>query len=92
MRTYARLEGCTVAEIIRTDVELERLYHPAIAWVDVTDLGGVTEGWRNNDGTLQPPQLDASTAPRAAPSVADLMARIEALHAEITLMVESGAK
>lgn len=83
MRTYARIEGCTVAEIIGTDIGIESLYHPNISWVDVTDLAGVAEGWCRSDGMLQPPQLKAPTAPVVVASLEDIRSRIDTLHAEI---------
>ena len=88
MRTYARIEGSAVVEIIRTDLGIEALYHPGIAWTDVTDMAGVTEGWRDRDGTLLPPQLKASVEPVTAPSLEEIAGRIDALHAELLLLTE----
>lgn len=45
MKTYARIEDSRVVEIISLDVKPETLYHPSLAWVDIT-------------GQTEPPQIN----------------------------------
>lgn len=89
MRSYARIEGCQVAEVVHTAQPIERLFHPGIAWMDVTGVPGVVPGWRSQAGSVSPPELDAP--PKAVPpSLDELKARIDALHAELSLLSEAG--
>ena len=89
MRSYARIEGCQVAEVVHTARPIEQLFHPGIAWLDVTGVPGVVPGWRSQAGSVCPPEPDAplKTTP---PSLDELKARIDALYAELSLLSEAG--
>ena len=90
MRSYARIEGCQVAEVVHTAQPIERLFHPGIAWMDVTGITGVAQGWLIGEGSVRPPEPEPQ-APRAQPpSLDELKARIDALHAELSLLSEAG--
>ena len=86
MRTYARVEGSRVAEVVQTDAAIERLYHPSMAWVDVTGVSGLAEGWHYEGGAARAPEVQAPTATAVVPNLDDLKARIDALHAEVALL------
>ncbi len=44
MKTFARIEAGTVAELLRSEVALADLFHPALRWVEVDDPA-VSIGW-----------------------------------------------
>ncbi|MFD4837643.1 tail fiber assembly protein [Achromobacter sp. NPDC058515] len=59
MRTYARVSEGLVVELFSTDQEMAELFHPALVWVDVSDLAPKpAEGWSYEGARfLSPPPL-----------------------------------
>ena len=83
MKTYARIENRVVAEIVTTAGNIGSLFHPSLHWVDVTGQA-VQVGWVQSDnGTFAspPPSLPAATVP--PPNVAELLAELTALKAQV---------
>lgn len=63
MKTYARIEDQRVAEIVSLNVKPEKLYHPSLAWVDITTLPEQPEvNYRYSDGVFFAPVTDAENA------------------------------
>jgi hypothetical protein len=81
MKTYARIESGVVAELLATSGNIALLFHPELTWVDVSAVAGIAEGWTHDGTTFSPPAPAAPIA--AAPSLADLQARMSALSAEL---------
>jgi hypothetical protein len=81
MRTYARITAGAVDELIVTDQDITRLFHPSLHWVDVTGRG-VKVGWvMAGDGFAPPPPPQA--APPAQPTLAQLQAQLTELSARV---------
>ena len=84
MRTYARIHDGRVAEILKTEGDIKAMFHPSLAWVDITAQPNVVEGW-HFDGTK-------FTAPPAAPpadavvTVAELQAQLARLSAQLATL------
>ena len=55
MKTYARLQGGVVAELLRTDLDIVGRFNPALIWIDVSFLPGIAEGWLETAAGLVPP-------------------------------------
>jgi hypothetical protein len=75
MKSYARIEGDTVAEVVTTAADIATLFHPGLRWVDVTDRE-VATGDLLQDGAFVHPQPPAAPA---APTLAALQAEIARL-------------
>lgn len=54
-RKYARLDGDVVVEILSSRVPPGLLYHHSLVWHDVTEVSGISAGWRLSGGTYVPP-------------------------------------
>jgi hypothetical protein len=85
-KTFARIQDGAVAELFATDADISLLFAPALVWVDVTDIKGVTQGWRY-DGSVftAPPPVSA----QPAPSLAELQAQLQALAAQIAALAKA---
>jgi hypothetical protein len=68
MKTYARIDGGKVVEIIAplsndegAEVPIEARFHPdiVVSLVDVTDVPEVSEGWTYDGNTVTPPTIPA---------------------------------
>jgi hypothetical protein len=88
MKTYARIQDGLVAEMLETDSDISQMFNPGLTWVDVAAVAGIAEGWSFDGTTFAPPQPAAPAA--AAPSLADLQARLSALSAELQALSASG--
>ena len=51
MRTYARMQNGIVAEVLKTDGDITRMFNPALVWVDISSQADVVEGW-HFDGSV----------------------------------------
>ena len=79
MKTYARIEAGTVAELLRTEANPADLFHHALRWVEVSETS-VAVGWLVGPaGLVPPPPPRPATA--AMPTLDDLHARVLALEA-----------
>ncbi len=83
MQTYARIHDGTVAELLTTDQDPAKLFHPSLVWVKVP-TPGVAIGWRQTPAGFAPP-LGAPPVP--LPSATELHAQITALAAKVAALV-----
>ncbi len=86
MKTYARIQDHAVAELFTTDGDMSELFSPALVWVDVTGIQGVSEGCLYDGSTFAPPKPVAAPA---APSLAELQAQLQALALQIAALTKS---
>lgn len=54
-RQYARLDGDVVVEILSSRIPPGLLFHHRLVWYDVTEVSGISEGWRRSGSTYAPP-------------------------------------
>ncbi len=80
LKTFARLEDGTVAEIFRTAVDVSELFHPAVAWRNITEHPEVKIGWTHDGASFSPPSDVTAPTP---PSLAELQAQLNAIEAQI---------
>lgn len=78
MRTYARLQDGMVAETITTDRSIGELFHPLLAWVDITNSPEVQAGWSHDGAKFLAP----------APAVAAVANPLAQLQAEMTSLMQ----
>ena len=78
MKTYARIEAGTVAELLRTEANPADLFHAGLRWVEVGETS-VAVGWVEGPAGLVPPPPMPPAPP--VPSLAELHARLAALEA-----------
>jgi hypothetical protein len=82
MRTFARINAGAIAELLATDQDITRLFHPALHWVDVTGKP-VEPGWLTTaTGFVAPPPLPTASAPVTLAQIAELTARVATLTAK----------
>ena len=84
MRTYARIQNGIVAEVLRTDGDVTRMFNPALVWVDISSQADVIEGWHFDGTTFTAPATHHTSA--QAPSIAELQAHLAALSAQIAAL------
>lgn len=92
MKTYARLDGPTVAELFATNADLATLFNPALVWVDVTSSPAVEIGWvQQTGGGFAAPAATAvpDGAGVAVVSFANLQAQLSALQAMLTALTNA---
>ena len=85
-KTYARIQDNAVAELFATDGDMTELFNPALVWLDVTGIQGVSQGWLYDGSTFAPPKLVAAPA---APSLAELQAQLQALALQIAALTKA---
>ncbi|WP_175192006.1 tail fiber assembly protein [Achromobacter deleyi] len=91
MRTYALIIDGAVAELLSTEGDIKKMFHPDLLWVDITDVEPTPAvGWLHMDGTFHLPQ-------KPPPSEAEVLAEIDSRLGNALLrvfplmfMVESG--
>ena len=84
MKTFARIQGGIVAELLVTERNVSTMFHPSLVWIDASATSGVAEGWRF-DGT----EFTAPPAPppvASMPTIPELQAQITALHAQMAAL------
>jgi hypothetical protein len=60
MKTYARIEDQRVAEIVSLNVKPEKLYHPSLVWVELTELPEQPDvNYKYSNGVFTAPVADA---------------------------------
>jgi hypothetical protein len=82
MKRFARLDAGVVTEIVATDKDISRMFHPRLSWVDVTNLT-VAIGDLDQGGTFAKPP--AQTEP-TMPTVAQLQAEIVRLTDRLAVL------
>jgi hypothetical protein len=45
VKLYARIEQGTVVELLRTDGNINAMFHRGLVWVDVSEVAGIAYGW-----------------------------------------------
>ena len=87
MKLFARIADGAVAELLRTEADISRLFHPALVWVEVTGQT-VAVGFRQQADGFAPPIEPAAVDPAAAPvsAIDELRAQIAALAAKLAAL------
>ena len=65
MKTYARIEGGVVVELLQTDGDIAKMFHPNIIWIDVSSVVEVAEGWRLVGDQFFPPSRPSADVLKA---------------------------
>lgn len=84
MRTYARIQGGCVAELLKTDGDITAMFNPALVWIDISAQPSVAEGWQFDGTTFTPPVIVSPTPPVV--TLAELQAQIAALSAQLAAL------
>lgn len=84
MKTYARIQNGTVAELLRTDLPISGLFHPGLTWIDISDQPGIGEGWTFDGMRFAKAAVPAS--PVLIPTMAELLAELASLKAEVATL------
>ena len=84
MKTYARIENGIVAELLKTDGDITRMFNPALVWVDVSSRADVIQGWQFDGVDFTAPAAPHTIA--QAPSIAELQAQLATLSAQIAAL------
>lgn len=80
-KTYARLVGGTVMELVTTSADITHLFHPSLHWMDVTGQT-VAIGWQLEGTNFTAPAAPVSTAAAPhVPTLAELQVALAALTA-----------
>jgi hypothetical protein len=83
MKTYARISGGAIAELLTIEGPIAGLFNPALVWVDVTGQA-VQVGWLQQGTGFVAPPAPAATLP--TPTLAQLQAQLAALSAQIAAL------
>ena len=87
-KTYARVAGGVVLELLQTGADVTKLFHPSIHWVDVTGTA-VQVGWTASGTTFAPPPSAPSAPAEIAPTIAELQVELSKLSARIAAFAQS---
>lgn len=82
MKTYARIQGGMVAEILSTDGDISQMFHPDLLWVDVTAMSPRPE---QNWSAIETSAQWVFAAPPAPPAPTPAQLASEALMAGLTI-------
>ena len=88
MKTFARIQNGTVAELLKTDSDITAMFNPALVWVDVSSQTDVGEGWHFDGTHFTRPVAQPTSAP--VPSITELHAQLAALSAQIASLTGKG--
>ena len=81
MRTYARIRSGVVAEVLKTDADITKLFVRCLIWIDVSSVPGLREGWRYDGKVFSaPPNLQIAAS---SPTIAEIQAQLATLHAKL---------
>jgi hypothetical protein len=81
MKTYARIQDGSVAELLTTSGNIADMFNPGLIWVDVSAHPKVAGGWQFDGTNFTPP---ASPPPgTTVPTIAQLQAQLAAISAEL---------
>ena len=84
MKMYARIDAGVVAELLRTEADPAKLFHPSLRWVVTTDPA-IAVGWVAKADTFVPPPMPEAPA-ASAPTLMQLHARILELEAQVAAL------
>jgi hypothetical protein len=84
MKTYARIDGGKVAELLETDGDITTMFHPDLIWIDCTTVASISVGWIYSGGNFLVPD-PPSAGQRGA-------SRITAIDAELDLIDRKTAR
>ena len=88
MKTFARISGGVVLELLQTSADVTGLFHPSIHWVDVTGTA-VQVGWVESGTTFAPPPAALAPPAEIAPTIAELQAELSKLSTRIAAFAKS---
>lgn len=84
IRTYARIENGVVAELLKTNADVTKLYHPELIWVDITGRNEIDERWKYDGANFEAPirvaEPPTTSLAELEQQVRVLAARLEALQ------------
>ena len=84
MKTYARVDAGVVAELLRTEANPAKLFHPSLRWMEVTDPA-IEIGWTEvSSGFVPPPPAEPAQA--SAPTLMELHMRLTELAAQVAAL------
>ncbi len=86
IKTYARIDAGTVAELFSTPDDISNLFNAALTWVEVPEGVGVLEGWRYDGSAFEKP---ATVPVPGSPSLDELRATLQQLSAQIAALTET---
>lgn len=55
MKKYAHIINNRVAEVIETEGDIAKMFHPDMVWIEVTGLAGIANGWQKIGADFVPP-------------------------------------
>lgn len=84
VKTYARIQGGVVVELLRSALPASTLFHTGLAWVDISNQPNVTTGWTFDGTNFTRPAPVA--APAELPTMAQLLADVATLKAELAIL------
>ena len=84
MKTYARIEAGSVVELLRTETDPAKLFHPSLHWVEVSNPA-VTVGWLQSATGFSPPPPPPEP-PAPIPTVTELHAKLNDLAAKVAAL------
>jgi len=82
MTIFARVKDGAVAELLTTDLDITKLFHPTLEWVEVTSP--VHVGWLQQGASFVPPPPLPATLRTSTP--AEFQVRLSVLAAEIAVL------
>jgi hypothetical protein len=82
MKRFARVDAGVVTEIVATEQDIAKLFHPGLTWVDVTNITAAVGDLDQNGTFVKPP---VQTEP-AMPTVAQLQAEIARLTERLAVL------
>ena len=83
MKTFARIDGQVVAELLTTDLDIAGRYNPALIWIDVSSVIGISPGWQQSATGFFPPPVPPAPI---APSLAQLQTQLSAISVQIAAL------
>ena len=86
MKSFARVQNGTVAELLHTDAAIATLFHPGLVWVDVSQQPMVKEGWAYDGTHFTAPALTPPSPP--PPPLVDMQAQIDVLRAQVAALTK----
>lgn len=83
-KTFARIQDGLVAEMLTTASDITSLFNPALVWLDVSSVAGVSPGWTYKAGDFAPPPQPPPAA--SPPTIADLQAQLAVLSQRLAAL------
>lgn len=79
MKCFARIEAGTVVEMMTTQAEPSKIFHPLLHWIEADDT--VEIGWLATETGFEPP-LPTVAVPQPEPDLSQLQVDLNALIAK----------